>query len=75
MKDQRPFTFAALWDLWRSPEGGELYSFTIITTEANKLLRPIHDRMPLIPARQRSEKQLAGVHRPRRPRTATALAL
>jgi putative SOS response-associated peptidase YedK len=29
---------------WRE----ELYSFTIITTPANKLLRPIHDRMPLI---------------------------
>ena len=26
----------------------ELYTFTIITTDANKLLRPIHDRMPLI---------------------------
>jgi putative SOS response-associated peptidase YedK len=29
-------------------ERGELYSFTIITTEANALLRPIHDRMPVI---------------------------
>jgi putative SOS response-associated peptidase YedK len=48
LKDQRPFTFAGLWDRWRDPEGGELYSFTIITTDANKLLRPIHDRMPLI---------------------------
>jgi hypothetical protein len=34
--------------LWRDPEGGELYSFTIITTGANKLLRPIHNRMPVI---------------------------
>jgi putative SOS response-associated peptidase YedK len=48
MKDRRPFTMAGLWDVWRDPDGEELYTFTIITTDANKLLRPIHDRMPLI---------------------------
>jgi putative SOS response-associated peptidase YedK len=48
MKDQRPFTMAGLWDVWRDPDGRELYTFTIITADANKLLRPIHDRMPLI---------------------------
>jgi putative SOS response-associated peptidase YedK len=48
MRDRRPFTMAGLWDVWRDPDGEELYSFTIITTDANKLLRPVHDRMPLI---------------------------
>jgi putative SOS response-associated peptidase YedK len=48
MKDQKPFTMAGLWNLWRDPDGEMLYSFTIITTLANKLLRPIHNRMPLI---------------------------
>jgi putative SOS response-associated peptidase YedK len=48
MKDQKPFTMAGLWELWRDPDGEALYSFTIVTTPANKLLRPIHDRMPLI---------------------------
>jgi putative SOS response-associated peptidase YedK len=48
MKDRRPFTVAGLWDVWRDPDGEDLYTFTIITTDANKLLRPIHDRMPLI---------------------------
>jgi putative SOS response-associated peptidase YedK len=48
MKDQKPFTMAGLWDLWPDPDGEELYTFTIITTDANKLLRPVHDRMPLI---------------------------
>jgi putative SOS response-associated peptidase YedK len=48
MKDQRPFTMAGLWDVCRDPDGEELYTFTIITTDANKLLRPRHDRMPLI---------------------------
>jgi putative SOS response-associated peptidase YedK len=49
-ENERPeaFTMAGLWDLWRDPDGDELYSFTIITTPANKLVRPIHDRMPLI---------------------------
>ena len=38
-----------LWDVWRAdPEGGELYTFTIITTNANALLRVIHNRMPVI---------------------------
>jgi putative SOS response-associated peptidase YedK len=48
IKDQKPFTMPGLWDLWRNPDGEMLYSFTIITTPANKLLRPLHDRMPLI---------------------------
>ena len=47
MKDRQLFTFAGLWDVWRGdPEAGELYTFTIITTDANALLRPIHNRMP-----------------------------
>ena len=49
MKDRQLFNFAGLWDVWRGdPEGGELYTFTIITTNANALLRPIHNRMPVI---------------------------
>jgi putative SOS response-associated peptidase YedK len=49
LKTREPFAFAGLWDYWRDPAGDkELYSFTIITTEANALLRPIHTRMPVI---------------------------
>lgn len=48
LKNKEPFGFAGLWDLWRQPEGAELYSFTIITTDANELLRNIHDRMPVM---------------------------
>ncbi len=43
-----PFAFAGLWDTWRDPQGDVVESCTIITTEANELLQPIHDRMPVI---------------------------
>ena len=42
------FAFAGLWSAWVSPESIEVESFTIITTAANKLVKPIHDRMPVI---------------------------
>jgi putative SOS response-associated peptidase YedK len=42
-------SFAGLWDVWRDPSTGEVvYSCVIITTEANAVLSPIHDRMPVI---------------------------
>ncbi len=48
LKTGEPFGFAGLWDSWRKPDGSDLQTFTIITTEANELLKPIHDRMPVI---------------------------
>lgn len=48
LKNREPFAFAGLWDRWEDPSGKELVTFTIITTDANELLRPIHDRMPVI---------------------------
>jgi len=44
----KPFAFAGLWDLWRSPEGEEVHSCTIITCPANEAIASIHDRMPVI---------------------------
>ena len=46
--DGRPFTFAGLWDRWFERPGEPVYTCTIVTTEASSLLRPIHDRMPVI---------------------------
>lgn len=46
-----PFAFAGLWERWRGRRDGEeaeVESCTIVTTEANELLRPLHDRMPVI---------------------------
>ncbi|MEP0814489.1 MAG: SOS response-associated peptidase [bacterium] len=48
MKDGRPFAMAGLYETWKRPEGDVLFSFTIITTEANEVLRPYHHRMPVI---------------------------
>lgn len=41
------FSFAGLWSHWDSPEGKRIETFTIITTAANDVVKPIHDRMPV----------------------------
>lgn len=47
LKTNQPFGFAALWD--RHGIGNEeIITCTIITTEANELVQPVHDRMPVI---------------------------
>lgn len=50
-KDERPFAFAGLWDRWQQ-EGVTIESCVVITTDANDLVRPLHDRMPVIIAPQ-----------------------
>jgi putative SOS response-associated peptidase YedK len=47
-EDTKPFVFAGLWEFWRSPNGGEVRTCTIITCEANELVRPVHERMPVM---------------------------
>jgi putative SOS response-associated peptidase YedK len=47
-EDGQPMVFAGLWEGWRGPDGTVLRSFTIVTTNANTTLRPIHERMPVI---------------------------
>jgi putative SOS response-associated peptidase YedK len=48
LKSGEPFGLAGLYDTWISPEQKTVNTCTIITTEPNDLLRPIHDRMPVI---------------------------
>ncbi len=49
LKDKEVFGFAGLYEEWLDRETGEqIETCTIITTEANKVLEPIHERMPVI---------------------------
>ena len=51
-RDGEPLAFAGLWEIWHDPKIGDdaprIRTFTIITTEANDLLEPIHERMPVV---------------------------
>lgn len=48
LKDGSPMSFAGIWDHWKSPEGKIVESCSILTTSSNKLIEPLHDRMPVI---------------------------
>jgi putative SOS response-associated peptidase YedK len=52
------FAFAGLYETWNSAGGIELRTCTIITTEANDIMRPIHNRMPVILPRDREDRWL-----------------
>jgi putative SOS response-associated peptidase YedK len=58
LNDQEVFGFAGLYDIWSDAEEHEFYSFTIITTEANVMMKPIHNRMPVILFREDEDKWL-----------------
>ena len=58
-KTREPFAFPGLWDCWIDRETGKpLYTFTIITTHANALLRQIHNRMPVMYRRDMGKQWL-----------------
>ena len=42
------FAFAGLWSIWHGEDGQTLRTCTILTTAANPVLAPLHDRMPVI---------------------------
>ena len=47
-KSREPFAFAGLWETWTDHDGGEIETAAIVTCAANKMLAPIHERMPVI---------------------------
>jgi putative SOS response-associated peptidase YedK len=47
-RDGRLFAFAGLWEHWNVPDGPAIETCTILTTTSNELIRPLHDRMPVI---------------------------
>jgi putative SOS response-associated peptidase YedK len=48
LKSGEPYAFAGLWERWQPKEGEPLETFTILTTDPNELMEPIHNRMPVI---------------------------
>lgn len=48
MADGSPMCFAGIWEYWKAPDGDPLETFSILTTTANELIEPLHDRMPVI---------------------------
>ena len=48
LKSGEPFAFAGLWETWKNPEDEWVRTFTIITGEPNDLVKPVHDRMPVM---------------------------
>jgi putative SOS response-associated peptidase YedK len=49
MRDREPYAFAGLWERWKDPKvGTDLLTFTVITTDPNEVVQPMHDRRPVI---------------------------
>jgi putative SOS response-associated peptidase YedK len=60
MNDAELFAFAGLWDSWKDKETGKaLETYTVITTDPNDLMEPIHNRMPVILHHKDYERWLA----------------
>ena len=59
LKSGEPFAFAGLWDTWKQLDGNLLRTYTIVTTEPNDVLRPIHNRMPAMLSNDDAQKWLA----------------
>jgi len=45
---EKPFAMAGLYENWTNPEGKVITTCTIVTTEANEFMKPLHHRMPVI---------------------------
>ncbi|MBT9316824.1 SOS response-associated peptidase [Leptothoe spongobia] len=48
LRDRPLFAFGGLWEQWEGGDGSYLETCTILTTEPNELMEPIHNRMPVI---------------------------
>jgi putative SOS response-associated peptidase YedK len=61
LANQEPYGFAGLWERWKDPQTREwLETFSIITTDPNQLVAPLHNRMPVIIERKDYARWLGG---------------
>ncbi|MDA3812792.1 MAG: SOS response-associated peptidase, partial [Candidatus Cloacimonetes bacterium] len=58
LKDRELFSFAGIWEIWKSPAGKQIFSCSIITTSSNEKLKNIHHRMPVILQKENEETWL-----------------
>ncbi|WP_295885634.1 SOS response-associated peptidase [uncultured Thiohalocapsa sp.] len=47
-RDGAPILLAGLWEVWRPQEGDPVHSCTIVVTDANAAIAPVHERMPVV---------------------------
>ena len=60
LKDDSMFAFAGLWEMWKDRDTGQkLRTYTVLTTDPNEIMEPIHNRMPVILAREDYERWIA----------------
>ena len=59
LRGAEPFAMAGLWERWQPKEGEVLETFTILTTDPNDLMEPVHNRMPVILEPRNYERWLA----------------
>jgi putative SOS response-associated peptidase YedK len=60
LKSGQPFGFAGLYESWLAPDKKKVDTCTIITTQANEVVQPIHDRMPVIVPKDQEAIWLGG---------------
>ncbi|MDO9085417.1 MAG: SOS response-associated peptidase [Anaerolineaceae bacterium] len=48
LDEKQPFALAGIWEIWQAPDGGELWSTAIVTCDANDIVKPVHERMPVV---------------------------
>ena len=48
LKSEDLFSMAGIWETWKDGEGKQVHTFSILTTAPNRLMKTIHDRMPVI---------------------------
>jgi len=63
-RDERLFAFAGIWERWAPSEGDELLTCSIVTVEPNRVVAPIHNRMPAILAPEAEAAWLSSTHNP-----------
>lgn len=58
LRSDEVFGAAGLWESWKNPNGQTIHSCTILTTEANSIVKDIHDRMPVILTKENEKEWL-----------------